>query len=85
MTTFRILMTGSTVLGGIGLLTAVLVITNTPSYPSLPPSTEAIDLMTQHLKLHHQIDTNMAAQHDMISRIVDVLDKIMMLRERKAK
>ena len=76
------LMIGS-LLGGLVLVSSILFISNTPSYPSIPASTEAVRLMTEHMKMHDMIDRNMNSQHSMISRIITILENILKVKERK--
>ena len=78
------LMIGS-LLGSLVLVSSILFITNTPSYPSIQASTEATRLMTEHMKMHDTIDQNMYKQQSMIGRIISLLEKIMAVKERKSK
>ena len=74
---------GLIILGGIALLAAVLLISIPASYPSIQASTEATQLMTEHMKMHNTIDQGMYQQQKMITRIIKILEKIMKLEERK--
>ena len=78
------LMIGS-LLGGLVLVSSILFISNTPSHSSVPDYSRAVSLMTEHMQLHHTIDANIHNQQEMIARIVDVLDKMIEVQERKSK
>jgi len=78
------LMIGS-LLGGLVLVSSILFISNTPSQSSVADYSQAVSLMTEHMQLHHTIDANMHNQQEMIARIVDVLDKMIGVQERKSK
>jgi len=85
VTIFKGVMFGLSIGLGTIIVTAILLISNTPSYPNISPSSTAIRLMTEHMQLHEMIDKNMDSHQDMISRIINVLEKIMKVKEKESK
>ena len=81
---FKCVLTGVFVFGAVGLITSILLITNTPSYPSIPISTKAARLMTEHMQLHHKIDKKIDSQEDMIKTIVRILKNMLPVKEGKS-
>ena len=74
---------GLIILGGVALLAAVLIISIPAPHSTIPSSSQPINLMTEHMKLHQMLDKNMDAQADMIGRIITMLEQIMKVKEKR--